>query len=420
MKPSWSIVTCFVLFTFIASAATADDEQKPASDSSVWVTSISQIGSSDQFAAATANGLLLRESTVNEFNASDPTKLTPLYTHPAAVWCVVSTDDGGTVASVDYRGNLVVFDTKGKKAKTHEKAFERWCQAMTVSTDNKHVIAGNEAGKVFAWDLEAGKAVKSVEVDGTAITGLSVSPDGKHVAASDGGGHIHLLKWPSLEAAGKIEVCKENLWCVTYSADGKHLIAGSSDRNLYRCEAKADAKAENVAKGTDWITQIAVSKGGHIAAAEVGGRLHFPSSGGTDSMDAKSGIWALCWNGDEQLFAGTRKNGIVIAGRSWKWAEPKKPEPEKKPEDEKPAAEEKPSDEKEMKEEPKKESKPAEKKPEAKKDEKEEKKADVKAKAKSEEKPKADQKAKAKAEPAKKADPKKDDTKKPEKKAEAK
>ncbi len=44
--------------------------------------------------------------------------------------------------------------------------------------------------------------------------------------------------------------------------------------------------------------QLAVSPSGQIAAAEVGGRLHFPTTGGTDSMYAKSGVWSLCWNGD--------------------------------------------------------------------------------------------------------------------------
>jgi pyruvate/2-oxoglutarate dehydrogenase complex dihydrolipoamide acyltransferase (E2) component len=56
--------------------------------------------------------------------------------------------------------------------------------------------------------------------------------------------------------------------------------------------------------------------------------LHFPSTGGADSMDATSGVWALCWNGDGQLFAGTRKDGIVSAGRSWKWTTPEVKQPE--------------------------------------------------------------------------------------------
>ena len=331
MKPTWSIVSCLVLL--FTSVAHSEDDPAAQMQQSTWVTSIARIGETDQFAAGVAQGLLLRESSVNLFSANDPSTFTKIYSHPAAVWAVVASADGKTIASVDYRGNLVVFDIASKKATTHEKAFERWCQTLIMSADQKHLIAGNEAGKVFAWDLKAGKVAKSLELGQSAVTGLARSPDGKSIAASNGGGHIHLLQWPELTDGGKIEVSKETLWCVAYMGADK-LIAGCSDRMLYQCEAKPGAKAESIAKGTDWITQIAISENGHVAAAEVGGRVHFPSVGGIDSMDAKSGIWSLCWNGNDVLFAGTRKDGIVSAGRSWKWSEAKKPEPDPEPEPE--------------------------------------------------------------------------------------
>ncbi|WP_419189300.1 WD40 repeat domain-containing protein [Stieleria marina] len=338
-----SLVCIATIVFFNAQTRAADPPKEEADQPSVWVTSIAQIGTSEQFVASTANGLLLRESTVTSFDASDPTKLSPLYTHPAAAWCVDSTDDGQTIASVDYRGNLVIYDVASKKPTTHEKAFERWCQALLISPDNQLVVAGNEAGKLMTWDIQAAKVGKSIELDEHAITGLAFSSDKKLLAASDGAGHVHLLKWPSLEEAGKIEVSKETVWCVAFADNDQSLICGSSDRNLYRCDAKADAKPETIAKGKDWITRIAISHNGQVAASEVGGRLHFPSAGGTVSMDAKSGVWALCWNGDQQLIAGTRKHGLITAGQSWKWTEPKKPEPKKpegKAEQKKPAADE--------------------------------------------------------------------------------
>ena len=389
------------LLLLTAPAILADDATKNPEPASVWVTSVSQIGSSDHFAAGVANGLLLRESKVMKFDTGDMTKMSPLYSHPAAVWCIDSTSDGKSLASVDYRGNLVTYDVASKKATTHEKAFERWCQSMLISPDNKHIVAGNEAGKLMVWDIATNKVTKSVDLDAHAITGLSISPDAAHLAVSDGAGHVHLMKWPGLEEVGKIEVAKETLWCVAFSNDGKKIFAGSSDRNLYSCEAKADAKATSVAKGKDWITRIAISPNGQVAASEVGGRLHFPSLGGTDSMDAKSGVWALCWNGNEQLIAGTRKHGLVTAGRSWKWTEAKKPEAQK-PEAKKPEPEAK-------KEEPtKKDEKPMKEKPEAKKPAKktaDEKPADKKADAK--EKPAEKPKVKKKAADKPKADKKK-------------
>lgn len=364
------VLCCLLLVstTQFANSVCADDSATNAQAESVWVTAISPIGSSGQFAAGTANGLLLRESTVMSFSATDTTAMSPLYSHPAAVWCVDSTSDGKTLASVDYRGNLVTYDVQSKKASTHEKVMERWCQTMLVAPDDKHVVAGNEAGKLMIWDLSANKIAKSVDLDEHAITGLAFSPDGKQLAASDGAGHVHLIKFPSLEEVGVIEVSEETVWCVAYNNEGDKLFAGSSDRNLYQMDAKPAAKPSSVAKGKDWITRIAISETGQIAASEVGGRLHFPSLGGADSMESKSGVWALCWNGAEQLIAGTRKDGLVTAGRSWKWTEAKKPEPEAK---EEPAAEAEPATEPEKEMKPAEKSEPAKEKPAAKKPAKE-------------------------------------------------
>ncbi|MGB7325704.1 MAG: hypothetical protein WBD31_12590 [Rubripirellula sp.] len=328
------VVVATLAALLMGSANQARGEDAVSEVDGAWVTSMDRVGDSEKFVASTASGLLLRPADVVSFEASNPTVLTTLYSHPAAVWRVVATDDGRTVASVDYRGNLMTFNTEGGEAKTFEKAFERWCQAFVLTPDQKSVIAGNEGGKVFVWNLADAKVAKSVELDGHAVTGLAVSLDGSMVAACDGGGHVHLLKLPELEAAGKIEFGTEPAWCVAMIDHGKKLVVGSGDRNLYQCDAVADAKPEVIAKGTDWITQIAVSPAGQIAASEVGGRLHFPAS---DSMDAPSGVWSLAWNGDGQLFVGTRKSGVVAAGRSWTWAKPKpKPvaAPEPKPEEE--------------------------------------------------------------------------------------
>ena len=395
-----SISLCLILvFAFTGVVYTIADETDAADSKSVWVTSIARLGETDQFVAATADGLLLREADVCSFNGSNPNELSPLYSHPAAVWCVAATSDGSKVASIDYRGNLGIFDTAGSEAVIHDKALERWCQAMLISPDDKSIVAGNEAGKVLVWDFESGKVAKTAELDGHAVTGLAISPDGSQLAASDGGGHVHLFQWPSLEPQGKFDVSEETVWCVAYVDEGKGLLIGSSDRHLYRAEPKADAKAESVAKGSDWITQLAVSPSGQVAAAEVSGKLHFPTAGATDSMKATSGVWSLCWNGDAQLFAGTRKDGIVIAGRSWRWTEPASPakqEPaEKEPKDDKESAEPSNQEMKESKEEKKEES-DQKTEPEAKADDKTSEKAKSKSPDPQPEPKKADAKPEAK------------------------
>ncbi|GAA5505528.1 hypothetical protein [Novipirellula caenicola] len=361
-----------VLGVSVGNAEDPAEKKENAKDdaASLWVTSIAPLAG-DTYVAATADGLLLREAKVKSFSASDPKSLTDLYSHPAAVWCVDATADGKTIASVDYRGNLVVYDVESKEAKTHEKALERWCQSLTFAPDDKSIVAGNEAGKVMVWDLAENKVTKTLELAGQAVTALAFSADGKQIAAADGGGEVHLIQWPELTVSGKIKISDQPAWSVVYA--GEKLLVGSGDRNLYQCEAKADAKPTRLTRAGDWITEMAVSKDGRVAAADLSGKIFLPMQNeanevGSDASPAKSGAWALSFHDDKTLLVGTRKDGIVVVKESESWSKPLPPVVDKPAEEEvKPEEEAKPEEKKEMAKEEKKAEKPKAEKPKAKK-----------------------------------------------------
>lgn len=369
MTLSKLLTLAFVAMTPLAAAA--------ETGSSTWVTSVARQGASDTFIAATAGGLLLRPSGVFSFPASAPDSLTKLYEHSNAVWTVASSADGNLIASVDYRGNLITFDSASKKVTSHENAFGRWCQASLMSSDDAQLVVGSESGTVFGWSIADSKVQATEEVSDHAITDLTQSPDGKLIAASDGAGTVHLLKWPTLQSIGKITVqivppapspepvkpevtpanddAKEEssgkdqpkekdakakkddagnaeakvdppkpqpAWCVKFT-DNNTLLIGSGDRHLYRSAAADGAQVKVVANGSDWITSLAVSPDGQVAASEVSGKVHFLSDDGVTTMQGPSGVWSLCWNGEGELLVGTRKSGVLSVSRNWKWNERK-------------------------------------------------------------------------------------------------
>lgn len=294
------------------SASTSDD----AGTGKGWVTSISPAGEGS-FVIGTATGLLLRPGSVSRLDPNDLSKTAQLYEHPAAVWAVVGTQDGQTIASADYRGNLITFDVASSEKTIHEAAFERWCQTLVMGPKDETLLAGNESGKLFHWSLADSKVAKTVQVCEASITCISVSPGGNQIAAADGTGKVHLLKYPELESVGTIDVGEGAAWCVAYAGNNETLVVGSADRHLYRVDAKAGAKPESLARGTDWITRIAVSESGEVAASEVSGKIHFSSGGSVTTIGAESGVWALCYGAPGQMLVGTRKNGVVVAGQSW-------------------------------------------------------------------------------------------------------
>lgn len=312
--------TAFLVMAAAVSHGSDANESESASNAAVadkgWVTSISAAGDGS-FVIGSATGLLLRPGNVSHLDPNDLSNPTKLYEHPAAVWAVVATPDGGTIASADYRGNLITFDVAAEKKTMHEAAFERWCQTLAMGPNAKTLLAGNESGKLFHWSLADSKVVKTVELCEASITCISVSPSGKQIAAADGTGKVHLLKYPELEPDGTIDVGEGAAWCLAYAGNDETLVVGSADRHLYQVDAKAGAKPESLARGTDWITRIAVSESGEVAASEVSGKIHFSSGGSVSTIGAESGVWALCYGAPGQMLVGTRKNGVVVAGQSW-------------------------------------------------------------------------------------------------------
>ena len=111
-------------------------------------------------------------------------------------------------------------------------------------------MAGNEAGKVMVWDMEAAKVAALGRIGWTCRDRFG--DVARRIATGS-------LRWrrtrPSAEMAGisnrspKIKISDETAWCVAYRYDGKNLLVGSSDRHLYRCKPKADAKPKALPKG---------------------------------------------------------------------------------------------------------------------------------------------------------------------------
>lgn len=340
MKTNLLTLVLLGLSTVSAAIAADSETEKNVDSESVWVTSIAPLGDGS-YVAGKATGLLYRPSEVVRLHADAPNEFETLYEHPAAVWTVDTSGDGKTVASADYKGNLIIYDVASKKSTTHENAFERWCQMISFAPDSQSIVAGNEAGKIFVWDTSAGKVTNSKELGKASINCVAFSPAGNQLAASDGEGKVHLLSWPALEPQATLSIGEESAWCVAYESENQ-LIVGSADRQLYRVAAQADAKPESIAKGTDWITRIAVSPSGQVAASEVSGKIHFASGGSLTTIGAESGVWSLCFGGPGQLLVGTRKNGIVTAAQSWTFkpiAVAKKPAEQTPSEESKPAEE---------------------------------------------------------------------------------
>lgn len=333
-------ITNFLAFSATAIASPEDPVEDVVPEESQvgqawpsgWATSVAPLGDSGKFVAATADGLLMREAAVVEFDAADLTQATAIYTHPASVWAVAASD--AFICSTDYRGNLGLFDRGNSKATIHEGVFERWTRALAIAPDGKNLLAGNEGGKLLVWSFEKGEIVQSVEVDAQQLYSLAFSPSGDRIAVSDGGGHVHVLSWPELQPVKKLELGEQPVWAAQFSSDGQSIIAGGADRKLWSAPLTegsapaaegsaptAEGSAPVIVETSDWISTIEYdSKRGVLVAGTLAGEIFIVSDDGKSATKIgalPSPVWSVIMPSADSILAATRKHAVAALGQTW-------------------------------------------------------------------------------------------------------
>lgn len=297
-----------------ATAANVPDQPWSAQ----WVTSLSSFDQQD-FVAATADGLLMREAAVVLFNRNDLSKIKTLYTHPASVWAVAATD--AYVCSADYRGNLGLMNRASGTSEVREGVLERWTRALAVSPDGKSLVAGNEAGKLFVWSFEKGEVIQTTEAEKQQIYSLAFSASGDKLAVSNGAGHVEILSWPDLTQIRKLELGEQPVWGAVFTSDGESVLAGGADRKLWLAPIAEGSPAAVLSETNDWISSIQASQdGGAIVIGTLAGELLLANQNGTSVSvigTAPSAVWTASMPSSDTVLAGTRKHAVVSLGQAW-------------------------------------------------------------------------------------------------------
>jgi hypothetical protein len=275
-----------------------------------WVTSISA-GPDGKLFASLATSMPHREGSVVQFTADNPDDAKVLYKQPAAIWVTATSPDKSSLASADFHGTLAITNLKAGETKLFDRAFGRWTRAMAFSADSKHLIAGNEAGTVFAWNVQEEKASSSRDLGSGQIMAVAFHPSGELVAAATGSGKLQILKWPSLETVKEVGLSDKPLWSVTYSGDGNLIWVGSSDGTVKRIPQTGDPN--EIAKLNDWVTALTTLPGGGLVAVSMRGQIKRSSKLDPDSLTewatGPKGLWDVKALDSDRIVVATQKFG---------------------------------------------------------------------------------------------------------------
>lgn len=238
---------------------------------------IASLGGKDD-ASARANQSVNGPPQVAAARPADPPAIRG---HTASINDVAFRGDG-RVASVDWTGNLFMWDSNtGKQILTTTIQAGSKCNACASSPDGKHLIVVGDRMPVLVIDWENGRQVREHPGHDGTTWGVSVSPNGREFATCGNDGLVLIRDLTTGNELRRFEFEARLVWSVAYSADGSKIAASCStgptpeDSNIIRVwevvTGKEIQKLVGHTRDVRWLTWH--PDGGKLASAGFDGTV---------------------------------------------------------------------------------------------------------------------------------------------------
>ena len=102
-------------------------------------------------------------------------------------------------------------------------------EELEIAGNNKYVVAGDEKGNVYIWDIERGRIVRRFRGDGS-ITTMNITSDNKYVIADES----ELLIW-DIESGELVRRFSGDggIEAMEITRDSRYVVAGDGYGNVY-------------------------------------------------------------------------------------------------------------------------------------------------------------------------------------------
>jgi eukaryotic-like serine/threonine-protein kinase len=148
--------------------------------------------------------------------------------HPASINDMVFRGDG-KVASVDWTGNLLIWDSNtGNQVLSTAIQADSKCNACATTPDGKHLLVAGDKMPVLVIDWETGRQVREFPGHDETTWGIAVSPNGREVATCGTDGLVVIRDLATANEIRRLEFDAKLVWSVAYSADGSKIAASCS------------------------------------------------------------------------------------------------------------------------------------------------------------------------------------------------
>jgi tRNA A-37 threonylcarbamoyl transferase component Bud32/outer membrane protein assembly factor BamB len=152
--------------------------------------------------------------------------------HADAINDLVFRSDG-KVASVDWKGGLVVWDSNtGLQVHSTKVMADKRLTSCASTPDGKHLLIAGDNMPILVVDWNTGKQVREFPGHGTTTWSLAVSPSGKEFASCGTDGTVLIRDLTTGDEIRRFEFDAKQVWCVAFSPDGKRIAASTAKGTL--------------------------------------------------------------------------------------------------------------------------------------------------------------------------------------------
>jgi WD40 repeat protein len=138
---------------------------------------------------------------------------------------------------------------------------------IAFSSNGKHVITSDEAGRATIWDPQAARVVERVCCHDDAVLGAALSPDGATAATASVDQTVRLWDLGTKEFT-ELRAHRDKVWSVAFDPDGRRLVTSSEDGTALVWDAASGAKVAALRGHAGPVYDAVFSPGGdRIATA---------------------------------------------------------------------------------------------------------------------------------------------------------
>ncbi len=178
--------------------------------------------------------------------------------------------------------------------------------SVDISPDNRHIIYGDNEGKIVLLDINTGMVIKSLKGHTDSVSSVIFSPDGKYVVSMEGGEDNTIRVW-NIKTDKEINKF-EGYNSVKFSPDSKYLVLWGKNKRVELWNIETGEEVKRFEGHTDDVFSVIFSPDGKYVVSKGVGE------------DNTIRVWDIKTGKDIKIFEGQKVgNNCVIFSRDGKY-----------------------------------------------------------------------------------------------------